>query len=345
MEMVFLDKYTIFLLYAITYLTHFTSLFFLVFLSIIFIGWLKSRSNYVLLLYTLAFALLSTNIIISFVYLNLYFSSWYSTDVGPYPINLVVTQILPNPWNEPLGTAFDAISICSFFLTWAATTILLYQYRHKLGKIKYFILMSIPAVYYLFPFAEYFGNIFSPFMLESPVVFGVTFTILFSGTRQIGALLFSLAFLATSTLVTNDRVQKSLLLSAIGMTTLFGSIELTSLKYATFPPYGLITTVFMPLGSYLLFIGIFTSATFIAQDAELRRQFYKSAKGQLGLLRSIGVTQMEKELVKKFQSMEKQAISTGKTQESYREEEDVKELVREVMDELNKNRNNKKVKY
>ena len=50
----------------------------------------------------------------------------------------------------------------------------------------------------------------------------------------------------------------------------------------------------MPLGSYLLFIGIFTSATGIARDTNLRKEFYKSAKSQLDLLKTIGMTQMEK---------------------------------------------------
>jgi hypothetical protein len=176
-------------------------------------------------------------------------------------------------------------------------------------------------------------------MLDYPVAFGVTYTTIFSGAKQIGALLFSLAFWAASTLVTNDKVRKSLLISAIGMTTLFGTIEISSLRYTAFPPYGLITEAFLPLGSYLLFIGIFASATNIAQDAELRKEFRKSAMSELGLLKTIGITEMERELVKKFKSMEKQAIKTGKTEESYREDEDIQQLVQEVISELKSKRN------
>ena len=74
----------------------------------------------------------------------------------------------------------------------------------------------------------------------------------------------------------------------------------------------------------------------MAQDAQLRGDFYKSAENQLSLLKTIGATQMEKELVKKFKDMEKRAIASGKTDEPYREEEDVKQIVREVLNESNK---------
>jgi uncharacterized membrane protein (Fun14 family) len=53
---------------------------------------------------------------------------------------------------------------------------------------------------------------------------------------------------------------------------------------------------FIPLGAYLLFVGIFTSAKNISRDSELRKEFYKSAASQLALLKAIGVSQMEKEL-------------------------------------------------
>jgi len=56
----------------------------------------------------------------------------------------------------------------------------------------------------------------------------------------------------------------------------------------------------MPLGAYLLLVGIFTSATSVARDAKLRKKFYKSAVSQFSLLKTIGVTQMEKELLKEY---------------------------------------------
>jgi CRISPR/Cas system type I-B associated protein Csh2 (Cas7 group RAMP superfamily) len=47
--------------------------------------------------------------------------------------------------------------------------------------------------------------------------------------------------------------------------------------------------------TYLLAIRIYASAKYISGDAKLRKEFYKSAASQLDLLKSIGVSEMEKE--------------------------------------------------
>lgn len=41
-------------------------------------------------------------------------------------------------------------------------------------------------------------------------------------------------------------------MSTIGMTIIFGSLENSVLQYHVYPPYGLITVAFLPLGAYLL---------------------------------------------------------------------------------------------
>jgi hypothetical protein len=74
------------------------------------------------------------------------------------------------------------------------------------------------------------------------------------------------------------------------------------LKYI--PPYGFIAQAFIPLGTYLLFAGIFSSAKVISRDSKVRKEFYKSAESQLSLLKTIGVSQMEKELEKEVKSVE-----------------------------------------
>jgi hypothetical protein len=116
------------------------------------------------------------------------------------------------------------------------------------------------------------------------------------------------------------------------MVILFSSVEITPLQYKVFPPYGLITEAFIPLGAFLLLVGIFTSAVNVSQDGELRRDFRKSAIAQLSLLRTIGIAQMEKELVKNFKSIEKQYPNLETTQEY--SEENVKQIVHEVLQEI-----------
>ena len=116
------------------------------------------------------------------------------------------------------------------------------------------------------------------------------------------------------------------------MTILFSSVEITPLQYKVLPPYGLITEAFIPLGAFLLLVGIFTSAVNVSQDGELRRDFRKSAIAQLNLLRTIGIAQMEKELIKNFKFAEKSGANLETTQDY--SEENVKQIVHEVLEEL-----------
>jgi hypothetical protein len=136
---------------------------------------------------------------------------------------------------------------------WIATAIFLSQYRHKMGRIKYFSLMSIPLLYYIFPFQSYFGDVFFSILQSSPVSYSIVYILIFSATKQVGALLFSLAFWSASTLVYDDKIHKSLLISSIGMAILFGTFDISPLQYHVYPPYGFITQAFIPLGAYPAF--------------------------------------------------------------------------------------------
>jgi hypothetical protein len=124
------------------------------------------------------------------------------------------------------------------------------------------------------------------------------------------------------------------------MAIVFGTFEISPLQYHVYPPYGFITQAFIPLGAYLLYVGIFTSAKNISRDSELRKELHKSAVSQLSLLKSIGVSQMEKELEEKVKFMYKRSGVSEKEEgaqfeeESHLEGENVKEILHDVLNEL-----------
>jgi hypothetical protein len=219
---------------------------------------------------------------------------------------------------------------------WIATAISMIQYSHKMGKTKYFVLMSIPLVYYIFPLQGYFGDAFFALLQSSPIFYSVIYIMIFSATRQAGALLFSLSFLTASSLVFDERIRKLLLMSSIGVAVLFGSLQIAPLQYHVYPPYGLVTQAFISTGSYLLFLGIFISAKHISRDSKLRKDFYKSAASQLTLLKSIGVSEMEKELEENVRSVSESAskISLQASEDAPIDYENAKEILRDVLNEL-----------
>ena len=287
------------------------------------------------MLYTISFSLASVNLIVSLLYLQSYLSISGLPNVYPYPINSYVTNQPGIHFTESLSTVFDALSLSSFLLMWIATAIFLSQYRRKMGRIKYFLLMSISMIYYVFPLQGYFGDVFFNLLQSSLVTYSIIYILIFSTTKQVGAVLFSLVFSTASTLVYDNRIRKSLLISAIGVAILFGTFEIAPLQYHVYPPYGFITRAFIPLGAYLLLVEVFTSAKVISRDAAVRREFYKSASSQLSLLKTIGVSQMEKEFEKQIKSVEEKVVSDETTDDiPPLEEEDVKEILHELLNEL-----------
>jgi hypothetical protein len=337
-QMLLLNEYSLFLLKIQTWLSHLSALIFLSSLVFLFVRWLTSKRSYAIMLYTISLSLVCFNLVVSLIYLDSYLSSPNpvpSPMVKPYPIVLYVTNY--NVLSiESISPIFDALSVCSFLLMWIATAILLGHYRYRMGRIQYFSLMSIPLLYYLFPFQDYFSNGFLAILPSSPISFSILYVLLFSGTKQAGALLFSLAFWTASSLVHDERIRKSLLFSSIGIVMLFGSLQIAPLQYHVYPPYGLVTKAFVPLGAYLLFAGIFISAISISRDTEVRKEFYKNAESQLTLLKTIGVSQMERELETQVKSVEKRSKSLEEDIriEPELEEEDIKEILRDVLNEL-----------
>jgi hypothetical protein len=221
---------------------------------------------------------------------------------------------------------------------WIATAMLLNQYRYRMGSIKYFSAVCIPLIYYIYPFQGYFGDALFPLLISSPIIYGTIYVLIFSATKQVGAVFFGLGFWFASGLVYDNRVRKSLIVSSIGMVILFSSIALAPLQYSLYPPYGLITEAFIPLGAYLLLVGIFTSAIHVSRDAVIRKELYRSALNQLDLLRSIGTSEMEKEFEGRVKYLEKvhrisEIPERSKIEEGI-EVENVKKILHEVLEEV-----------
>src|SRR5215207_8979562 len=332
LQILITNQYSITSLRVQTYISHISAAVILSFLVFMFGRWLASKRNYTVAIYTLSFLLVGINLIVSLIYLDAYFSVSPKPDVSSYPIVSYVTNLSPSITTELFSHLSDILSLTSFLFLWLATANLLKQYRHKLGRVRFLVLMGLPLIYYVYPFQSFFGDPLFPLLQSVPPSFSITYVLIFSATKQVGALLFSFAFLTAYSLINDEHVRKSLLMSAIGIAILVGSIEITPLQYHVYPPYGFITMAFLPLGTYLLFAGILVSAKNISRDAKLRRQFYKRAESQLNLLRAIGISEMEKEIMQ-VRSLEDNIVVSAPEPETLSDEK-VREIIHDVLSEL-----------
>ena len=132
-------------------------------------------------------------------------------------------------------------------------------------------------------------------------------------------------------------VRKYMIISAYGLILLFISIQINGIIVTSYPPFGLITTLFIGLSSYMVLIGIYSSAVSVSQDVKLRQTIRKSTTEESKLLISIGSAQMEQEIQGRAVKVAKDQQQTMAEQtgvQSSLTEHDMKQYVSEVLKEI-----------
>ena len=92
--------------------------------------------------------------------------------------------------------SIELTSLASFGLVWLATSLLLKNYTtkntKKLGRWKFWLLTSLPLIYYILSFDVIINNLVT-FILNYPFLRNLIIY-LFAGTEQVGGFFFALSF-------------------------------------------------------------------------------------------------------------------------------------------------------
>jgi hypothetical protein len=229
-------------------------------------------------------------------------------------------------------------SILSFVSMWLATSVLLINYRHKSIKtIAYWFLLSIPLIYFLINYFStfIFKNVLFPY-LNDPITSALILTAFLTLSKPIGGLTFGILFWKMSQLVSHEKsLRLYMIISGFGVFLIFSADQAATLSLVPYPPFGLATISILCIGAYMMLVGIYNSATLVAKDKELRKEFYRNAMSQLDLLRAIGVTEMEKELIKNYKSIEKR-IKSPEMRDRRFERDETREILHDIVDDLDK---------
>jgi hypothetical protein len=332
-QIVFTSSYHIYSLIFPILISYGLSIFLLSYLAKHFFAWYRINRSLVVLFYGLSMSLVSINGIIVIIYLDVGFTD--------NPIYIKSVRSLTGSYASPnaaLSSAFTLTAILFFVLTWISTAILLRHYSRRLGKVKYWVLVSIPLAYFLTQFQPLFLFTFAEFRISDPVHFGIVYTVLFSISKPLGGVLFGIAFWLVARSLSGSIVKSYLLISAYGMTLLFASDQPTSLILAPYPPFGLVTICFMGLASYLLYIGIYSSALSVSEDSRLRQSIKKAAlKESQQFLDAIGSAEMEQEVERRVIKLSKRTKGLMEQETGIStslDDDDVKRYLEEVLIEL-----------
>ncbi|MDP9288209.1 MAG: hypothetical protein M3P08_08440 [Thermoproteota archaeon] len=263
------------------------------------------------------------------------YSSSSSSDTTHSPKALILYQITYTP------------SRLGFVLYWIATVLLLREYSRKLGRLKFWTLISLPLVSFLaasiFVSPDYKHSLLYDALLvlsaltAGGVLFGITFLIMARSMRRITS---------TNTATHHNTLAYYLTISAFG--TVLITISLTSpVIYAPFPPFAAAAWSFLGLSSYLYSLGFYFSTISISQDAKLRQSIRDIAAKESKLLDSIGTAHMEQEIQKKVLKLAKEqektleeqtGVELHEWQQQQVEQENIQDYMAEVFAEVEKSR-------
>jgi hypothetical protein len=274
-----------------------------------FFSWFRLDKTYVMFLYGLSFLMLAVNLCITLWLVNSILIARPGEIVPHSMVHAPVFNI--DPVDIALNYAYIITTITSFIITWCATMALLKNYIQKTGKFTYWIVFILPLAYFVSQFLVLYLGLFGPLIISNPIFYGILFTIIFTLSKPIGGVIFGIGFWMIARNIHKDNVVRSyLIISGYGFVLLFTSNQAMVLTFTQYPPFGLVTISFVGLASYLVLVGIYSSAISISQDANLRREIRHLAIRESKLLDNIGTAQLEQEIVKRVVTIAKKHSSS-----------------------------------
>ena len=202
--------------------------------------------------YAVAMSLLALNTILAMVYVLTQLTGQRGMEsVVEMEYLIIVAQ------SDTIFTRLNQISsVLSFIATWFATALLLRHYTKKIGRMKYWVLVVLPLLYYA-QFQTTFVELFSQIRESEPVLFVMGYTLLSNASKPIGGVLFGITFWSIAKSIDKAEIKNYMAISAYGVMLFFTSNQPINLTYLPYLPFGLCTITFVGLGAYLVFIGIY----------------------------------------------------------------------------------------
>jgi hypothetical protein len=340
LQTVIMQGYYTLAMLAVLWISYGSSIFLMGLLAKRFVSWFRTNKNYVIAMYALASASIAVNVGFTIFFVTDIVID-RPTEIGPYSAGSMV--IIPRDSLTAFhNSGFFVSSIVAFTVLWLSTAILLSHKAHMLGKLKFWLVIGSPLVLFLAQFASFFGQFLNPFIDADPVAFSIWVTLIFTLSKPIGGILFGTSFYIIARKFSNDvAIRDYLIVSAIGFVLLFASNQASVLLAGPYPPFGIATSSLTGIASFLVFLGIYSSAISISQDSSLRQIVRKNAADHSGMLDKIGTAHMTEEIEHRVikvvrANSEKLMEATGI--ESSESEENVKRYISEVLAELNPSR-------
>jgi hypothetical protein len=261
-----------------------------------------------------------------FLYKNTEQGLLLKQDIEP---NYTISYIVPLQFLAAWRALNIYPGLVSLYLRWGATSFTLYEYnKYKiLNKIAFWILISVPVILlFVGQLPDYLGITPEPWTRP-----------LFRGANIAIGIMFGLAFLIMARKA--PAVKDHLTIAAVGVMIITISFAITNLQQT----FGIAAHSLVLLSSYLFAIGLYYSAVSLSHDATLRQSIRRSAKGAIpDLLDSASLAEVQRQIEQKVMNIAMNQSDVLFEQSGVRpslEEEDIKEYLKQVLIEVQRDKN------
>ena len=337
--MFFSEYYTAFLMTTAA-LSPLVAAFVMIMAVLTLVTWFRfNRGSYVILIFALAFS------INAYVFIYTSFASIYHLVEKSSVITPESEVIYPTDTFQPgsiqriLSDTYKFAATANFVMLLAGSAIMLRHYSARLGRIKFWIMVLVPSIYYISILLDALG-------IYVPESEGELFNyyIYASLNGIIGGVLLGLLFWSISrTMKPNKAVMNYLLLCSYGL-VLLSIATVGQVSVAAFPPFGIAAFSMLSLSSYMIILGFYSAATSISQDVRLRQYIRELCRADSGFLSTIGEAQLEKKVQAKASDLEnvvkEERLELEKKSgiRSSVQEQDIKQYLLEVLQEVERHK-------
>ncbi|HJT83919.1 MAG TPA: hypothetical protein VJ697_05510, partial [Nitrososphaeraceae archaeon] len=310
--------------------------FILFYLTYKFLHWYNIKRNYLILFYSLAFGTIFLESImkIGFTEIMIMFKPQII-----FPMTIGSSVFIPAlSIQYYLNNIFSILSIFSFVFAWIASSIMLKEYSNKVGgKVRYWTILSIPLIFYISQFFVQFNSQII-FQLTSNITsFSISLTIIFIFSKIIGSLLFGMPFWIITKTVYNPAIRTSMTIAGFGFVFLFLTNQAHGIVVTPFPPFGITTSLFFGLSSFLVMIGFYCSAIYISENKHIRMKIRDDII-KYDLLNHMSNRLIEDKTISYINKIRKSTKSElfVDYNKVFLNNDDIKQYVKDVINEINK---------
>jgi len=300
-------------------------------------SYLSTRSKAVVV-YGIAIVAVSVQLIGAFIYVevSLFGKPQYITPNRNPWASFIYTELGSN-----LSSIYSITKNISFVAVWTASVILTKSNIHKVGKAKYWLIVSIPVIYFLFQYFPILLDQIGPLDLLTTAAGSILpyFYNFVLNTVNIGSgILFGLSFFILSRAVSFENLKYYLIICGTGIMIIFSSNVSTTVILGTFPAWAIVSLSFVLPASFLLLLGLDSATYYIAGDILVRR-FLNKFRNQFDMFAALGSAEASAATERRIHNISTRIHDNLETEKLFvdrTETGDVRQYVREVIDEMRK---------